>query len=407
MVVRQLAVNDLLESKRNRLVALNKRNAFLSKRAKTLENEANSAVEADELDDVQSKADEIKAEIEEKKQEKLKLEQEIKELEEGLEKSPEGGTRTMGSNYEQRNAGIMSIRESMGIQEVRDFYTSIQSAITEKRDLTGSENTIPVQVIDRIESKIGDYSILINEVSVETLTGRGRAVLAGDIPEAIWTEMTGALQKLTDKFEGVEIDGYSLGGFVPVPNSIIEDSLINLASHVEDRIAKSIAKALDKAILKGKGAASKQPDGIIPAIPTENQVESDGKLANIITHLGLVDTDGTGGEVIAVMNRKTYYAEIMPQTLVETADGHLVSAGVAKPNIAGLRVAFSAHSTDNEIVLGDFKQYLLAQRSAVRIESSKEAKFTEEQTVFKGVGRYDGKTVKPKAFTLVKIVKGA
>jgi len=376
--------------------------AEVAKAVDEAETDEDMKVVEDSADELEKKLDENAKAIADLEKEKAELEAELADIEEDQPKAKEdeeeGEERQMTKKINTRDAGVMSIRESLQVEEVRSFYQNINSAMTEKRSLTGEEKVIPQVVLDRIESKLGDYSVLINEVTVETLNGTGRAIIAGDIPEAIWTEMTGALKEIEDKLDGVELDGYSLGGFVPVPNSIIEDALINLASYVEDRIAKAIAKALDKAILKGEGTTKKQPVGVVTSAKTENKVSSNGKIADLIAKLALVDTDGTGGEVIAVMNRATYYSKIVPQTLAVAANG-VATGSFALP----FRVVLSAYADDNQVVLGDFKQFLLAQRSAIRIESSTDVKFVEDQTVFKGVGRYDGKAVKPEAFAVVTL----
>ena len=304
----------------------------------------------------------------------------------------------MAKQITTRNANeVMTIRESLKIEEVRSFYQNLANAMTEKRSLTGAEKVVPTEVIDRIESKLGDYSTLLAEVTVEKIGGTSRAVIAGDIPSAIWFEIgKKALDELDDALEGVEFDGFGLGGYVAVPNIIIENSLINLAGHIEDRLAKSIAKALDKAILKGTG--TKQPLGVVASAPVANKVTSDGTITDLIAKLAKVDTDGTGGEVIAVMNRATYYSKIVPKTLAVAANG-VLTGSYALP----FRVVLSAYADDNTIVFGDFKQFLLAQRSEIRVESSTEVQFTSDNTVFKGVGFYDGKATKAEAFAVVTI----
>ena len=336
--------------------------------------------------------------------EKTDLEAELAEIEDEQpavktdeEDENKGEQRKMEKKLNTRDNSVMSIRESLQIEEVRSFYQGIANAMTEKRALTGTEKVVPLEVIDRIESKLGDYSTLINEVTIEKIGGTGRAVIAGDIPEAIWFEIgKEALSDLEDELTGVEFDGYGLGGYVSVPNIIIENSLINLAAHVEDRLAKAIAKALDKAILKGTG--TKQPMGVVASAPTENKVTSDGTITDLIAKLATVDTDGTGGEVIAVMNRKTYYSQIVPKTLAVAANG-VLTGSYALP----FRVVLSAYADDNTVVFGDFKQFLLAQRSEIRVESSTDFQFTSDNTVFKGVGYYDGKATKAKAFAVVTI----
>ena len=406
MALRQLILNKKIKERSALLTQLRADEDKLKDEEKELEVALDEAETDEEVKVVEETADELEKKIKEKADEIKKLEDEKAELETELaeiedeqpEEKEDGEKRKMAKKVQTRNnADVMTIRESLQIENVRSFYQNIANAMVEKRSLTGAEKVVPTEVIDRIESKLGDYSTLINEVTVEKIGGTGRAVIAGDIPEAVWFEIgKKALDELEDKLDGVELDGFGLGGYVAVPNIIIENSLINLASHVEDRLAKAIAKALDKAILKGTG--TKQPTGVVVSAPVANKVTSDGTITDLIAKLAKVDTDGTGGEVIAVMNRATYYSKIVPKTLAVAANG-VLTGSYALP----FRVVLSAYADDNTIVFGDFKQFLLAQRSEIRVESSTEVQFTSDNTVFKGVGFYDGKATKAEAFAVVTI----
>ena len=408
MALRQLILNKKIQERSAKITALRADEDKLKDEEKELEVALDEATTDEEVKVVEDSADELEQKIKDKADEIAKLETEKTDLEAELakiedeqpnnEEKEDGEKRKMAKKVQTRdNADVMTIRESLQIENVRSFYQNIANAMVEKRSLTGAEKVVPVEVIDRIESKLGDYSTLINEVTVEKIGGTGRAVIAGDIPEAIWFEVgKKALDELEDKLDGVELDGFGLGGYVAVPNIIIENSLINLASHVEDRLAKAIAKALDKSILKGTG--TKQPTGVVVSAPTANKVTSDGTITDLIAKLATVDTDGTGGEVIAVMNRATYYSKIVPKTLAVAANG-VLTGSYALP----FRVVLSAYADDNTIVFGDFKQFLLAQRSEIRVESSTEVQFTSDNTVFKGVGFYDGKATKAEAFAVVTI----
>lgn len=411
MALKQLLIQKKLRNKQEGMTVI--RTALES--FKVRENEIAKALDEATTDEetgvVEESITELEKEMQEKKDEQEALQKELDDLQAELdaleENAPQPKTeeekRSMKTTLLRNQGGDLTIRQSMEVQEVREFYQGLSSAMTEKRDLTQAESTIPTVVIDRIRSKIGDYSVLMNEVEVLALPGKGRVVIDGAIPEAIWTEMTGALTELQDGFSPVDIDGFSLGGFISVPNATIEDSLVALATYTEDRIAKAIAKALDKAILSGEGAVKKQPDGIIPKLDAEHKVKSDGTLKDIISHLGVVDTDGTGGEVIFVMNRVTYYGHILTQMIASTSDGKTITGNANQPNVVGIRAVLSAHMKNKELLAGDFKQYLLAERAAVRLESSKDVKFTEDQTVFKGVGRYDGKPIRKESFVLIEI----
>ena len=411
MALKQLILNKKITERSAKITQLRADETKLKDEEVELEVALDEAETDEDVKVVEESADDLEKKIQENADEIAKLEKEKADLEKELaeieDEQPEvdedkekenGEQRKMAKQINTRNTNeVMTIRESLKIEEVRSFYQNLANAMTEKRSLTGAEKVVPTEVIDRIESKLGDYSTLLAEVTVEKIGGTSRAVIAGDIPSAIWFEIgKKALDELDDALEGVEFDGFGLGGYVAVPNIIIENSLINLAGHIEDRLAKSIAKALDNAILNGTGV--KQPTGVIKSAVVANKVDSTGEITDLIAKLAKVDTDGTGGEVIAVMNRATYYSKIVPKTLAVAANG-VLTGSYALP----FRVVLSAYADDNTIVFGDFKQFLLAQRSEIRVESSTEVQFTSDNTVFKGVGFYDGKATKAEAFAVVTI----
>lgn len=61
--------------------------------------------------------------------------------------------------------------------------------------------------------------------------------------------MCGKLNELNIGLTGVEVDGYKVGGFVPVCNAQLEDSDEKLAAAIIEALAKAIGMALDKAII--------------------------------------------------------------------------------------------------------------------------------------------------------------
>ena len=51
--------------------------------------------------------------------------------------------------------------------------------------------------------------------------------------------------------------------------------------------------------------------------------------------------------------------------------------------------------------------YLLAERAGTQLTQSEHARFIEDQTVFKGTARYDGKPVIPEAFGVMSLTTTA
>src|SRR5690625_3839003 len=141
--------------------------------------------------------------------------------------------------YETRS----QILERLNQTEVRNFYTKVAEASRNKRALSDTEIIIPEQVINMIQQRLGDYSTLYKEVTVQQLSGTARVIMDGAIPEAIWTEMCDPVEELATSFSQTELDGFKVGGFIPVCNAVLEDSMINLANFVEQRLAMADRKS--------------------------------------------------------------------------------------------------------------------------------------------------------------------
>ncbi len=118
----------------------------------------------------------------------------------------------------------------------------------QSRAVTGAELSIPVVFLELISENMYRYSKLLNRVRVRNVNGEARQTIAGTVPEAIWTEMCGAINELDFSFNQVVQDGYKVSGFVPVCNSILEDNDINLASWIVEMLSEAIGLAMDKAI---------------------------------------------------------------------------------------------------------------------------------------------------------------
>jgi HK97 family phage major capsid protein len=424
MALKQLMLRKKIEQKRAALTELLTQEGALQTRSSELEASIDEAKTDDEIAAVEeeiNKLDIEKAEVEEKKS---KLESEITALEGELEqlnsKEPKnepapvqepiernknlGGEVRMGKKFETR----AQVRERLNRPEVRSFYTNLKEAV-EKRSITGLDLTIPQILLDTITDDLGRYSIFYDLVRVAPLTGTARAIVAGEAPEAVWTEMIGKINELSSLFTDVEVDGYKVGGFIPLDNSLIEDSMINLASHVEELLKESIAIALDKAILYGTG--TKMPLGIIPAINADAELKisnlitlsaADTKFANIIKAMKNIKRGRRGrGPITVAMNESTWLGTIVPMSLGSNAAGAFVTvSNQAFPGV-GYKVVFCEEIPEDELVVGDYSKYLLAQRSDVKGASSTEFLFTSDKTVFKATARYDGKPVRKSAFVVI------
>lgn len=322
---------------------------------------------------------------------------------------------------EQRNTIIAQ-------DDVKTFLGQLRGMRGQSRAVTGAELTIPVVFLELISENMFRYSKLLNRVRIRYVNGQARQTIAGTVPEAVWTEMCGAINELNFVFNQVTLDGYKVAGYVPVCNSLLDDNDINLASWIVEMLSESIGYAMDKAILYGKGSASRMPLGIVTRLAQKNAPSdypanapawTDLHETNIL-QIGGADVTGaefwsalmtaTGatytrynrGTMFWAMNSKTY-AALKSKLITFTATGDIVANLFGSLPIVTGDIDILEFIPDGDIIGGYGDLYLLAMRSGMMIESSYEVQFLQDNTVFRAKQRADGMPVIPGAFVAINI----
>ena len=311
-------------------------------------------------------------------------------------------------------------------EDTKTFLTQLRSMKGQSRAVTGGELTIPVVFLDLIAQNMYRYSKLLNRVRIRNVSGEARQTIAGTVPEAVWTEMCAAINELTFAFNQITLDGYKVAGFIPVCNSLLEDNDVNLASWIVEMLSESIGLPMDKAILYGKGTG--MPLGIVtrlaqqsvPANYPANAPAWEDLHASNIKQIGgdsvtgaafwaaLVEATGntftrySRGEQFWAMNSKTY-AKLKSKLITFTATGDIVANIFGVLPIVNGDVDILEFMPDGDIVGGYGDLYLLAMRSGMTIESSREVQFIQDNTVYKAKQRADGQPIIPGAFVAINI----
>jgi HK97 family phage major capsid protein len=312
--------------------------------------------------------------------------------------------------------------------EVQEFLSKMRGMKGQNRAVTGAELTIPVVFLDLIAENMFRYSKLMNRVRVRNVTGEARQTIAGTVPEAVWTEMCGAINELTFVFNQITLDGYKVAGFVPVCNSILEDNDINLAGWIVEMLSESIGLSKDKAIVYGKGSAYHMPMGIVtrlaqtaapdnypanaPAwvdLHESNILKIGGDSvtgaqfwAQLMEATGATYTKYNRGTMFWAMNSKTY-ATLKSKLITFTATGDVVANLFGSLPVVTGDIDILEFIPDGDIVGGYGDLYLWAQRAGMTIEQSREVQFIQDNTVFKGKERADGQPIIPGAFVAINI----
>ena len=462
MALRQLILSKRLEEVQGKLnrnaddrAALETRRVEMQTREAEIEAALNEVTEETSEEDrrtveaeaetFEQQAEALNGEIETNETERTSLEKQLadlrSELDELNQRTKPQAPAPVPVQTERKDEKTMNTRTAffnMTIQErdaffadkeVKEFLQRVRAMRAEKRAVTGAELGIPTTVLGLIRENIENYSKIKKHVTVRNVRGKGRILVSGPIPEAVWTEMCATLNELDLSFTQVELDGFKVGGVIYVCNALMEDTDIALATEIINALGQAIGLALDKAILFGQGKNKKMPMGIVtrltqtedPGTATagarpwadlhESNVKSISGKTEIALFKELVKAAGNakskysaGGRFWA-MNEKTH-SELMVNAMSINSAGAIVSGqGMTMPIIGGA-IEILNFIPDNVIVGGYGDGYVLLDRADATFGSSEHYRFPEEQTAFRGSARYDGVPAIPEAFVAINIAGG-
>lgn len=455
MALRQIMLSRKIEQKKQELAALREKDADFQTREDALTQAIEEAQTEEEQKTVEEDVEKFDTEKTAHDESKEKLEAEIGDLEAELEAAEvdppapaerhDNKEKKVRTNVMRTDVNIRSLpmskrafdalpadlRESIVQRDdVKAFLSQLRSMKGATRAIQGGELEIPVVFLDLISENMYRYSKLLNRVRVRSVPGQARQTIAGTVPEAVWTEMCGAINELTLVFNQITLDGYKVAGYIPVCNSLLEDTVSNLdlASWIIEMLSEAIGLAEDKAILYGKGSAAHMPLGIVTRLAQDEQPA--GYPANApawqdLSNTNIVKINGaslTGvefwsqlimaaantftrynrGTMFWAMNSKTY-ATLRSKLVTFTATGDAVANLYGYLPIITGDVDILEFIPDGDIIGGYGDLYLWVDRASMQIESSREVQFIQDNTVFRGKARADGAPIIPGAFVAINI----
>ena len=436
------ALNAKITSTAERRAALEKREAA----AVTALSEMNEHTSAEERSAFETEAAEIEAEDAaitaeetanatrsgELENEITALKNELAGIEERSKKALETKTKTI---IRKDDNGFMSrytpeYRERCADlatrAEVKEFLKDIRAVA--ERGINNTSLFFPTTMLPTLRQRIDTYSKLSPFVNVKPIRGKGKQTIIGSAPEAVWTETTGKFNEVDFSVAQIVVDGSKVAAFIPVPNPYLQDSDEDLSALIIDMLGQSLGKAKDKAILYGTG--DNMPVGIIPRLLattkpswwgakepafTNISTKNVGKLSattvkgvEMLTEMFKIlsvikPSYNTGSDsVFWAMSRATW-SEIKIASMSLNSAGALVAAVNNEMPIIGGTIVPLDFIPNNVVAGGYGSHYLIGERSGVEIRRSEHVRFTDDETVFAGSERLDGRPLSGEAFAAFSI----
>ena len=326
--------------------------------------------------------------------------------------------RWFGLSYQERDALIA--RDS-----TKEFLQRFRQLRAQQNSATGAELGIPTEFMQILLDQAYQRSKLWPYVHVESIRGIARQNVVGTASEAVWTEMIADINEINLNFTQIEMDGFMLSGYIAISNAALkDDNDLQLMTSLINALGESIAKSLDKAIVYGTG--EKMPVGFVSRLAAQSKPawwgNDQGEFTDLHTSnilkldidstsgavffgtpveaLGVADPKYSDGRAFWAMNRKTHI-KLMAKALAFDAAAAL-AAGISNTfPIVGGDIVELDFMADNDIGGGFGSLMRIAEREGMSIAISDIPLFLRNMTVFRTLGRYDGKPARGEGFVLV------
>lgn len=440
MALKALMLRKKIDEAKKALEQLRAMDEDFAKREEELKESIEEVTNDEEAATVEEAVNQFEAEKKEHDDKAAELEDEIRDLEKELdeeEQAQDTEPEVVPPTEERKDMKVMEkrgffknmsaeeLRSAFAQDDVKAFIDEVRSAIKEKRALTNVGTLVPEVFLGILRENMMNYSKLYRHVTVRSISGNGREVIQGEVTEAIWTECCGNLNELDLPFYTVDLGCWKVAGYYSVCNAVLEDSDVDLASVILDALAQAIGIGVDKAILYGLG--TRMPLGVVTrlaqtAAPSDYPATARPWVNLSETNILTIPSTTKGVEVfrqlildsaaaksryarggkVWVMNETTY-SKIVAAGLAVDAGGAIVSGVNGNMPVIGGVIEVLNFVPDNNIVFGYFDLYLLAERAGARFMTSEHVRFLNDQTVYKGVARYDGVPLIAESFGVIGI----
>lgn len=268
-----------------------------------------------------------------------------------------------------------------------------------------------------VVKKIAEISPIRSVASVISV-GSGKLYIPTLATDAAtgWVAETGTRNPTEPTFGQVEIDVFEQYCNIPVSRVLLEDSIIDLAAFLADRMAIKFAQSEASAFVGGSGSG--QPTGILAALAQFEQVEAyqDGSdlLEKLVDAFYALPAEYAANGTWA-MNRRTAgiirkAADVSSSRSSIWADGiangtpaTLLGAPVSYwPDLDDLASGDSPAADTTPILFGDFAAaYQIVDRVGLEILRDDYTGADTGVVKFRGRRRVGGKTVQPEAVVAV------
>lgn len=250
---------------------------------------------------------------------------------------------------------------------------------------------------------MGSRSITYPKLNQVQAPATGQSAFFGGVALE-WFEENIDLDEQDVKFKMGELVAHGLGGWLPVPNSLIANSAVSLGALIPRLFAGAASWAVDYACLMGDGVA--KPKGVINADATEWINRDTAAKFKFVDAVGMVAKllASSWGRAIWTINQS-----VLPQLYqMQDAAGQniwLPNASEKGPGtLLGIPITFTEKmpvlGTKGDVMCSDFGYYAYGDRELPTVAASIHERFRRNQTTYRITLFMDGQAMLDDPITL-------
>ena len=260
---------------------------------------------------------------------------------------------------------------------------------------------VPDEFSDQLISLREEYGVVRNNASIIPMASDVKRIpRRTDTMTAYWVGESASITASDQTFDQVNLVAKKLAARTKISNELNEDAMINLGDTLAGEIAYAFAKSEDEAAFNGDGTSTYGSETGLVSAATQTSAVTGGwsaiAMGDLTAMMGKIGAKywGSGASWIA---SAAFYHSVMLDLLAD-AGGNTVAtlaAGAGQPSFLGYPVHLTdqlptATAADTHCLFGAFdKAVIIGDRAGVRIQTSSERYFDEDNLAIRASCRYD------------------
>lgn len=296
--------------------------------------------------------------------------------------------------------------------------TKYYNEVINNEGFAGTEELVPATIFERVFEDLEQSHPLLQKISFVNTTGVTEWIVSRGVNPAWWGKLCEEIKQVLDNgFDVINMKQFKLSGYIPVCKAMLDLGPVWLDRYVRTVLVESLRIALEQAIVDGSG--KDMPIGMMRDMSQQTNGEYAEKTAEAIAALDATTMGGlmarlskftiegvtnpiyrnvNPADVVMIVNPVDYWAKVFPAKSVLTANGQYVQTlPVPVSDMQSVAVP------EGKAVFGLASDYFMGVGSTLKIESSDEYHFVEDERIYLGKQYANGQPKRNDSFIVLDI----